>query len=145
MTRTWAQRLTIVAVALVVTGCSNEPVQCGPCPSPASFYVNAGQQPSGTAVRICMEGHGCTEQVFPRESDTSKTVHIEESITLDENLRGVDYPTLDGATVTATLIHPSGPASTPTITQTTSWHDGGDGECACSYLSTDTFNFTPAR
>jgi hypothetical protein len=132
----WTQRLTMVAAVFLITGCSTEPVQCGPCPPPASFYVEAGTQPAGTIIRVCMDGHGCTEQLFPRESDTSKTVQIAEGMTLENLASSDDYVSLDGAPVTATLIPPTKNAPTQTVTTTTSWHDGGDGVCACSYLST---------
>jgi hypothetical protein len=145
MRRHWAQRTTLVIAALVFTaGCSDVPVQCGPCPSSGSFYIEAGRQPAGTTVRLCMEGHGCTDQTFPRESDTSNTVRISENITLD-SLYGVDHETLDGATLTATLTTPDDRTPSQTLTTTVGYVDGGDGECACSYLGAEDIHFTPAR
>jgi hypothetical protein len=144
MTRPWVQCLAVVAVTLVVAGCSSEPVQCGPCPSSGSFYVDAGRQPAGTTIRVCMEGHGCTEQVFEREGDTSNTVRVIENITL-EGLYGVDHASLDGETVIATLTPPGARTSIQTASSQVTWIDGGDGECACSYLSADSLTFQRSR
>jgi hypothetical protein len=144
MTRRWVQRVALVALGIVVTGCSSGPVQCKPCMSSGAFYVDGGRQPAGTAVRLCMEGHGCSEQIFPRESDTSNTVLVSENITL-EGLYGVDHAGLDGETVTATLTPPGARAASQTVTAPVAWIDGGDGECSCSYLSTESLIFRPSR
>lgn len=134
-----------LAVALV-SGCATTPTQCGPCVSSGFVAVEGGRQPAGTTVRVCVAQLGCTTQAFPSESgDPADPVRLEGTVRLQQ-LEGMEHEELGGLEVTATLTPPPHTRLPPqTATSTTRYTDGGDGTCACSYLSADMITFEPAR
>ena len=148
MTRSWTRLHPIVAALALalVSGCAATATQCGPCPSSGFVEVQAGRQPAGTTVRLCIAQLTCTEQAFPSESaDPADPVRLEESVRL-QHLEDLEHETLGGLELTATLTPPPRTQLPPqTVHATTRYTDGGDGTCACSYLSADTITFEPAR
>ena len=139
------QALIVAALALV-SGCSTTVAQCKPCMSSGFVDIQAGRQPAGSTVRVCVEHLGCTERAFAAESDKpAGRVELAGSVRLQQ-LDGMNHAELGGLDVTATLTPPPQANAQPqTVHATTRYTDGGDGTCACSYLSADTITFRPTH
>ena len=144
MVRPAAHRSALLVAALtVLTGCSATAIQCGGCPPSAFVNIDAGDKPAGTTVRVCLQAHGCTVRVYPAvsadRSDQPRTAPVNETIGLDhldQIARAGHLEALDGTPVTVTVTPPRrSHRPSRTVHLTARYTNGGDGTCACSYLS----------
>lgn len=144
MRTTWAPRRVLATSALALaSGCADTVVHCGPCPPPAFVGLEAVRQPAGTVLTWCLVGAECGHETLGAPGSGSSVVEVPPQLAL----AGVtDIESLDGATVTITLTPPAGTGAVlGSESRTMRYTDGGDGECACSYLTTDTVVFDRSR
>lgn len=130
-----------VAALALLTACGGDAI-CGACMASPYLNVQTGKRPAGTELRFCLddsevcsseelgdlEPGPSTKGTKPAQVESHELTHMD----FDTDLVGKD---LDGRTVTVTLIPPAGTGAPLSQAVALTYHDDGDGECACSYAT----------